>query len=103
MNRALVWLVISPEFTYVEPVLDDGSGPRYSARNLRFVYCRGRKSRAKALALKAWRHNRRRRDTWDPSDNYPCSPFAGMTAKRPRLGPGLDFDCAACKAKGYVT
>ncbi len=84
--RALVWLVCSPIYTYVDQILDDGSGPSYDERDVLYVRCRSR-ARAKVLALRAWRR-RFSRGRWWPGRDYLYrgeNPFRGMTVERPRL------------------
>ena len=105
MSRALVWEVWSPEYvTYGQTEVD----PEERGRDVLTVFCRGGKSRAKALAVRGWRRLRGTRrygaHRYDPDeDGHWSHPFKGLEALRPRLYPALgNDDCPSCKAKGYM-
>ncbi len=83
MKAARWFLVASQVYTYVEPVLDDGSGPTEHARDVIYVRSRTTK-RARILALRAFRRKYARRSKPD----YLCDghPFKGMTVERVDAG-----------------
>lgn len=78
-----LYLVCSPPYDYTEPVLDYGEGPTTTERDVLVVRCRTR-SRARVLALRAWRRRfRTGRDHWQRyylSDSA-VHPFSGMTVE----------------------
>lgn len=51
MPKLIDYLVITPEYTYVEPVLDDGTGPSYSAADVIEIEAENPRD-AKALGVK---------------------------------------------------
>jgi hypothetical protein len=80
---------VSKPYTYVEPILEDGSGPLEHAAI--FVYVRTNNARrAKVLALRYWRRPRTDRPIEESSraihralqDDMDCNPFTEMKAER---------------------
>lgn len=84
MKRGRCYLVASAQYSYVEPVLDDGSGPTEYARDVIYVCARSAK-RARVLALRAFRRLYRRRPSKRPDYLTDGMPFKGMTAERVEL------------------
>ncbi len=76
--------VVSPPYTYVEAILEDGTGPIYTIYDWLAVNATSAR-RAKVLALRAWRrrenHPRFRHEVGDWM-HYGVNPFTGMKAKR---------------------
>jgi hypothetical protein len=79
MRNGNWFLVASREYSYVEPVLDDGSGPTEYTRDVIYVYANG-KRRVRVLALRAFRRKYARRNRPDYlADGHP---FKGMLVQR---------------------
>lgn len=69
---------MSPEFDVVEPIFEDGSGPRETIRSGVFVRAKNQR-RAKVLALR-WFRKQSIKYWWDGADwwNDGGNPFNGM-------------------------
>lgn len=104
---ARCYLVISPEYGEVIPILDDGTGPTEYGHDVVYAFARNAR-RAKVLALRwfrrqyagKWRHN------WIEDGN----PFTGMTVDRmefcKQCGGILSrpcFCCEGCDGTGRIT
>jgi hypothetical protein len=70
------YLVESPVYTYIEPVLDFGEGPAYDVRDTLFVRSRSAR-RASVLALRTWRRQYRYHPLRRPTYLFD-NPFTGM-------------------------
>jgi hypothetical protein len=79
MSNGKWFLVASREYSYVEPVLDDGSGPTEYARDTIYVYANA-KRRVRGLAVRAWRRKYARRTK--PDYLVDGHPFKGMLVER---------------------
>lgn len=76
------WGVVTPEYDYTEPILDDGSGPNYSVRDYIEVEARTKRD-AIILGVRAMTQAGWRVYPWvydQRSDN--CCPFTGVIAER---------------------
>jgi hypothetical protein len=77
------WVVYTPEYGTVVPILDDGSGPTEYGADVLYVRAATRQ-RAKVLAVQAWRHNRGRpswmhHGAWlERQDSDGACPFTGL-------------------------
>jgi len=85
-QRCGYWHVVTTPITYVEPVLEDGSGPLEHGSAVLFVYAYEAR-RAGVLAVRAWRRQDRlrrlRRDTRpDFLDDPDRSPYGAVTVRR---------------------
>lgn len=102
-----VYEVLSPKWTEVDPVLDDGSGPLMEMREYLVVRARNA-GRAKALALKTWRRrdklsfvlrdgrfrrNELRGWRFSPWWLYEENPFNGMIVRKVGDISVLNSDC----------
>jgi hypothetical protein len=73
------WLVYTPEYGMIIPILDDGSGPTEYGSDVLYVRAANRQ-RAKVLAVRAWRRASRIREAhWiQDCDSDMRNPFAGL-------------------------
>ena len=83
MTHAKMYMVYTPEYGTVIPILDDGSGPKEYGADVLLVRATN-KRRAKVLAVRRWRH--RPRGKWvENRDSDLISPFAGLKAEEVTL------------------
>ena len=86
------YVVCSPEYGEVIPVLDYGQGPIEFGCDVAFAYARNAR-RAKVLALRVFRRLHRR----GPYPGYLSdNPFSGMTAKPNVCDHGQQYHCQQC-------
>src|SRR5467141_870369 len=74
------YLVYTPQYPTVVPILDDGTGPTEWGADVLYVRATSRQ-RAKVLAVRAWRRSPWRRHNGDwvkDADSDGRNPFAGL-------------------------
>ena len=90
------YLVYTPEYGTVIPILDDGSGPMEYGADVMLVRAQNAR-RAKVLAVRAWRRKPWKQARW----LHDClsdgrSPFVGLKAER------AEYPWLRGEAKEYV-